>query len=90
MRGEAHPETLASARALGTLYWSQGHYDRAEPLLVEALEQRRRVLGEEHPDTLAALNILAVLYQEQGRLSQAQPFYEQSLEILRKNACRGW
>ena len=39
---------------MASLYMDQGRYDEAEPLHVEALELRRRVLGEEHPDTLAA------------------------------------
>ena len=35
---------------LGYLYKAQGDYARAEPLLRQALEIRKKVLGENHPD----------------------------------------
>ena len=48
---------------LADLYWNQGRYDEAEPLYLETLETRKRVLGDDHPDTLNSMNNLANLYQ---------------------------
>ncbi len=39
----------------------QGRYDEAEPLNLETLEVKKRVLGEEHPDTLLSMNNIADL-----------------------------
>ncbi len=39
---------------MGSLFWAQGKYDEAEPLVREVLEVRRRTLGDEHPYTQKA------------------------------------
>jgi len=41
----------------------QSDYDKAEPLLLEALEGRRLKLGDTHPHTLQSLNNLIDLYE---------------------------
>ncbi|GAC1458622.1 MAG: hypothetical protein NVS2B14_04170 [Chamaesiphon sp.] len=46
---------------LAYLYFSQGRYHEAEPLYVQALEIRTRLLGDEHPDVATTLNNLALL-----------------------------
>lgn len=63
------------------LYDSQGRYQEAEPLFLQALELRRTLLGEEHPDVAQSLNNLAVLYYDQGRLVEAEPLFVQALEL---------
>jgi 23S rRNA (adenine2503-C2)-methyltransferase len=51
--GNEHPATLAALHNLGSYYIDNGGPPgNAEPLLVEGLDGRRRVLGEEHRDTL--------------------------------------
>ncbi len=55
-------------------------YDRAEALLVRALEIRQRKLGEEHPFTLTTANSLAMVYKAQGRFREAEWLYHRTLE----------
>jgi tetratricopeptide (TPR) repeat protein len=66
---------------LANLYYSQGKYEQAEPLYIQALELRKQLLGENHPDTATSLNNLANLYYSQGKYEQAEPLYIQALEI---------
>ncbi len=53
-------DTLESKNDLAVLYKEQGHYDKAERLLVEAVEGRRLKLGDEHPHTLNSWRTLKV------------------------------
>ena len=49
--GSSHPGVATSLNNLAGLYYYQGRYTEAEPLLLEALEMRKQLLGEEHPNT---------------------------------------
>ena len=60
------------------MYKDQGRYGEAEPILLETLEIRKRVLGEEHPSTLGSMNNLANLYRRQGRYDEAEALYLES------------
>ncbi|MCL1473437.1 tetratricopeptide repeat protein, partial [Argonema antarcticum] len=73
-----------SLNNLAYLYESQGRYSEAEPLYLQALELRKRLLGDEHPDVAASLNNLAYLYESQGRYSEAEPLYLQALELRKR------
>ena len=78
-------EDLAtSLNNLAGLYCFQGRYEQAEPLFVQALELRQRLLGENHPHVATSLNNLAGLYCFQGRYEQAEPLYEQALELHKR------
>ena len=59
MLGEEHPDTLDCLHSLAVVYKSQGENARAEELLLECLEKRKRVLGDEHPSTLTCRKNLA-------------------------------
>jgi tetratricopeptide (TPR) repeat protein len=64
---------------LGDLYRSQGNYERAEPLLQQALHLRQDLLGGRHSVVASSLNNLALLYYSQGRYEEAEPLYQQAL-----------
>jgi tetratricopeptide (TPR) repeat protein len=74
-------ELATSLNNLAELYRSQGKYDRAEPLYLQALELRKSILGENHPDYATSLNNLALLYKSQGKYDRAEPLYLQALEL---------
>ncbi len=54
------------------MYFQQGQYDKAEPLLLELLEISQGVLIEGHPDTVAAMNELIKLYEDWGKPQKAE------------------
>ncbi len=57
---------------LASLHYKQGHYDKAEPLLLELLEISQSLLIEGHPDTVAAINELIKLYEAWGKPQKAE------------------
>ena len=61
-----------------------GQYEKAEPLLVRAMDIRKQVLGEDHADYANSLNSLAVFYQVTGQYEKAEPLLVKALSI-RKN-----
>jgi tetratricopeptide (TPR) repeat protein len=65
--GDNYPNVTENLNNLAKLYHSQGRYAEAEPLLIQALELRKRLLGENHPHVAISLNDLAELYRSQGR-----------------------
>jgi tetratricopeptide (TPR) repeat protein len=51
--GPDHPDTAQSLNNLAALYYSQGNYAKAEPILIRALAIREKVLGPNHPETIS-------------------------------------
>ncbi|NEO21534.1 CHAT domain-containing protein, partial [Moorena sp. SIO4A5] len=66
------------------VYFNQGRYQEAEPLLQQTLELTKRLLGEEHPQVALSLNNLALLYLNQGRDQEAEPLFQQALELNKR------
>jgi tetratricopeptide (TPR) repeat protein len=69
---------------LAALYRTEGRYVDAEPLVIQVLAVRRRVLGEEHRETLITRSNLARLYQDQRLFARAEPLFASILEIRRR------
>ena len=57
---------------LGGLYYAQGLYVQAEPLLKRSLAIKERALGPNHPDVAASLENMATLYRKTGRNKEAE------------------
>ncbi|MFC1795374.1 tetratricopeptide repeat protein, partial [Planctomycetota bacterium] len=70
--GEDHPWTLTSMYDLAIVYKEQGDYDKAEPLLHEAVEGRLLKLGDTNPHTLESINHLIELYEARGKPKKAE------------------
>jgi tetratricopeptide (TPR) repeat protein len=81
---EPSEDYASSLGWLANIYNSQGRYEQAEPLYVQALSLRRKLLGEDHPAVASSLNNLAYLYDSQGRYEQAEPLYVQALILWRE------
>ncbi|KAI8620271.1 hypothetical protein BC830DRAFT_586416 [Chytriomyces sp. MP71] len=58
---------------LGRFDHLTGHFDRAEPHLMQSYELRKAGHGDEHPKTLVSLHYLSVTYTAQGRYEEAEP-----------------
>ena len=79
------PETRAELMAtMGDVYLKLGLYAQAQPLYLETLETRKRVLGDDHPTTLTSMNNLAILYWKQGRHDEAELLFLETLETRKR------
>jgi serine/threonine protein kinase/Tfp pilus assembly protein PilF len=82
IREEFGDSPLTKARLMNTLggiYQELGLFDRAEPLLKEALNIRLRLLPEDHPDLAENLRSLGFFYKTIGRYSEAESLFNSSL-----------
>jgi len=79
--GSSHLDVANSLNNLASLYRSQGKYNEAEPLHLQALALRQKLLGDSHPDVAASLNNLAKPRHNQNRYNDAEALLIQSLKI---------
>ncbi len=81
---KVQPEVKAELfTVIGRVYQRLGLYDKAMPLLHDALILGRRSLGPEHVSIAQSLNDLGVLHRESGDLDGARPLLEESLAMRR-------
>lgn len=69
---------------IGEVYQSLGIYDRATPLLQNALSTRQHVLGKQDPDVAASLQHLGLLAFLKGDRIAAEQLLRESLGMRRK------
>ena len=69
---------------IGRLYTELGEYDRAGPLLEEALAVRRTLYGENHPDYVTTLQNLADLMSNRLEGARTIELREQVLALRRR------
>ncbi|HEU0178664.1 MAG TPA: serine/threonine-protein kinase [Blastocatellia bacterium] len=69
---------------IGQLYQSIGLYDRAQPLMEEALKLRRQALGNESPDVATSLNHLGEVGRLKGDYARSEPLFREALAMRRK------
>ena len=63
-----------SLNNLALLYYSQGRYDQAEPLYLQAFKIRQQVLGVDHPKTVTVRQNLAHLRANLSDSPQSENF----------------
>lgn len=66
---------------MGGVYNNLGLYPKAEELLRESAEIRKRVLGERDPDTVAAMVALARTLEHEGRYGDAEKLERHAMEL---------
>jgi tetratricopeptide (TPR) repeat protein len=79
------PELATSLDRLSKLYFIQGRYLEAEPLLQKSLLLRKNLLGKDHPGVADSLDHLATLHATQGYHSEAEILYQDALAIYQNN-----
>lgn len=76
----SEPEVRSSMmRVIGEVYQGLGLFDRARPLLTQALEDQRRIYGDDHREVAASESALGVLLQDVGEVEDAEALFRQSL-----------
>lgn len=79
------PEVQATLMdTIGRVYRSLGLYDRAAPLLDEALRLRRAQLGNDHPDVTATMKTIAGLLKDKGDYDASERVFGEVLEMRRR------
>ena len=79
------PEVRATLMdTMGDVHRNLGLYDKAIPLLREALETRKTALGNEHVDVATSLNNLGNVLYDKGDYGAAEGLYRDALAMRRK------
>ena len=84
--GPDHPSVAATLNNLALLYWAQGRYAEAEPLLKRALAIFEKALGPEHPNVAQSLENYAVLLRKTGRGAEAEKMEVRAKSMRTKHA----
>lgn len=67
LSSDEHPFRFLLKERLGIIHQEKGELDRAEAILVEVVNGRKKSLGLDHPDTLMARHKLEVILHTQGK-----------------------
>jgi serine/threonine protein kinase/tetratricopeptide (TPR) repeat protein len=78
-----HNDVAITLVELGRVHRAAEQFQRAEPLLREALEMRQRVLGE-HRETATSQGDLGLLYWNLGRTAEAEQLLSECLAMSRR------
>jgi CHAT domain-containing protein/Tfp pilus assembly protein PilF len=83
-KGEESAEYGDALDRKGNALYRSGKATEAEPVLIQALEIRKRALGNAHPDVAKTLTNLGNLYNQMGLFPKAESYFLQSLGIQKK------
>ena len=72
------------ANNLGEALRGQGNLDEAEPLLLESLAVREKILAEMHPHLAYSYHNLAKLRFDQEKLPDSEQYFKKALIIREK------
>ncbi len=78
------PEASRLLNQTASYLYNIALYSDIEPLLMQALNIRRKTLPDDHPDLAESLNNLAGLYYAQSRYADAEPLLVQALDMHRQ------
>jgi serine/threonine protein kinase len=79
------PEAQAQMmEVMGEVYESLGLYSRAQVLLTQAVETRRRVFGIRRPETLKSMDNLAWILHQEGRDIESEKLQRETLDMRRR------
>jgi serine/threonine-protein kinase len=70
---------------LGEIYQKLGKFDRADPLLTSALEQRQKLFGPDTPEAAESLVALGLLRDDQAKLEEAEKLVRQGLDVDKRH-----
>ncbi|MGB0714839.1 MAG: protein kinase domain-containing protein, partial [Phycisphaerae bacterium] len=71
LRGEDDPTTLSAQNRVCEILLNLDEPNKAEPLLMDLVDRRRRVLGSNHIDTLITERNVGILLSQLGKQSEA-------------------
>jgi CHAT domain-containing protein/Flp pilus assembly protein TadD len=83
--GPDHPDTLTALSYLGWALRIGGEYDKAEPILRQVLDSRRKILGEGDPDYALSNNVLGWLKVEKQDYAGAETLFRQAADAYRRS-----
>ncbi len=66
---------------IAALYFAEGKYQEAEPLLQDALKKAQVILGTSHPTLANILKNHAEVEMAQGKYKEAEPLLKSALEM---------
>lgn len=72
MLGNEHPETISSIYSLACFCAQQEKWDKAQPLLSQAVELGRKTLGKEPPTTREYVKYLEYVMEQLGTNNSTQ------------------
>jgi tetratricopeptide (TPR) repeat protein len=82
--GPTHPNTLAAAFGVASVYENQGRYKDALQLFQKVLEEEQKSLTMDHPSVLQTACSVASVYRKLGRYEDASKMYGIALQGLEK------
>jgi len=83
--GKNNPDYCGNLINLGRLYYNMAYYEKAELVLLEAIDIFTNQLNNQgHPFYVNALTMLSLLYDKTGEYSKAENIFFENLERLEK------
>jgi tetratricopeptide (TPR) repeat protein len=79
--GDLHPNTADTLSNLANLYYTQGKYEKAEPLLKRALVSYEHIWGVEHSYTLTLQRVYVSLLRKLGCDEEAEEIEISSQDV---------
>ena len=79
-------QPVARGRFLQTIadvYVQMGHYDQAEPMLLEAAQLLERHLKPENPSIASSIRSLGVLHSHRGEWTEAEHDFRRALDLMK-------